>query len=143
MKKQVKGFTLIEVLIVVSIVGLLAATVLVGLGGFRERGRDARRISDLKSLQNGLELYYTKYNGYPVALNNLLTAGIGINKIPSDPVSGSYLYGVTSDKQSYIVAANLDAEQEDLIFNDSYQGSVTGYTGTVTTCAPPVYCIQF
>jgi prepilin-type N-terminal cleavage/methylation domain-containing protein len=52
-----KGFTLIEVLTVVAIIGLLASIVLVGLGSFRTRGRDTRRIADLRSTQNALELY--------------------------------------------------------------------------------------
>ena len=63
--KTNQGFTLIELLIVVAIIGLLASVVLVGLGGFRARGRDARRIADLRETQNALELYYTKNNKYP------------------------------------------------------------------------------
>lgn len=139
-----KGFTLIEVLIVVSIIGLLSSVILVGLGGFRSRGRDARRVTDLKSLQNGLELYYTKSGEYPVNLDALLSAGIGVNKIPKDPTTQvNYLYSLSNSRQSYIVAATLDASSGDTMFNDSYQGGVSGYSGSVTSCAPPVYCVQF
>jgi len=138
------GFTLIEILIVVSIVGLLASVVLVGLGGFRSRGRDARRVTDIRSLQNGFELYYTKYGTYPPNVDALLTGGIGVNKIPKDPTSqANYLYSLSNDKQSYILAATLDATSGDAMFNDSYQGSTSGYTGSVNSCAPPVYCVQF
>lgn len=63
-----KGFTLIELLIVVAIIGLLASAVLVGLGGFRARGRDARRIADLRETRKALELYYIKNNKYPELL---------------------------------------------------------------------------
>ena len=42
-----KGFTLIEILVVVAIISILASVVLVGLGPTRKIGRDARRISDL------------------------------------------------------------------------------------------------
>lgn len=139
-----RGFTLIEVLIVISIIGLLSSVILVGLGGFRSRGRDARRITDLKSLQNGLELYYSKNSEYPANFDAILTAGIGVNKIPKDPSSNAnYLYSLSTNKQSYIAAAGLDAVAGDPLFNDSYQGGVSGYSGTVTSCAPPVYCIQF
>ena len=142
--KPKSGFTLIEVLIVVSIIGLLSAVVLVGLGGFRSRGRDARRVTDLKSIQNGLELYYSKNNEYPATLDVLMTAGIGINKIPKDPIgSANYLYSLSTNKQSYVVAATLDAASGDPIFSDSYQGGVSGYSGTVTSCAPSAYCVQF
>lgn len=138
-----RGFTLIEILVVVSIIGLLASVVLVGLGGFRERGRDARRIADLRSLQNGLEIYYAKNNEYPATLDTIVSAGIGVNKIPKDPLGRDYLYSLSANKQSYIVAANLEAVTGDPMFNDSYQGGVTGYSGTVATCAPSAYCVQF
>ena len=45
--------------------GLLSSVVLVGLGSFRTRGRDARRIADLREVQNALELYNLKNQQYP------------------------------------------------------------------------------
>ncbi len=111
-----KGFTLIEILIVVAIIGLLASIILVGLGTFRARGRDARRIADLRETQNGLELYFTKNGYYPdvgtwASLTSaLIGAGIGVNAVPNDPTSGwNYGYcrptGITS---SYVIAAYLE-----------------------------------
>jgi prepilin-type N-terminal cleavage/methylation domain-containing protein len=141
-----KGFTLIEVLVVVSIIGLLASVVLVGLGGFRSRGRDARRVTDLKSLQNGMELYFARNNAYPNALGDLITAGIGITKLPKDPAAGAdYFYSFrTADRQSYVLSARLDATAGDTMFSDSNSEVVVGnYTGTVTNCAAPYYCVSF
>lgn len=66
MKNSKKGFTLIELLIVIAIIGLLASIVLVGLGGARRSGRDARRISDLANLRTVLERYYSKCGRYPL-----------------------------------------------------------------------------
>lgn len=60
-----KGFTLIEILIVVAIIAILASVVLVGLGPTQQAGRDARRLSDIREVQNGLELYYNKCGYYP------------------------------------------------------------------------------
>ena len=60
-----KGFTLIEMLVVIAIVGLLSSVVVVGLGGAREKARDARRLADLRSLQNQVELAYQTSTGYP------------------------------------------------------------------------------
>ncbi len=53
-KQERKGFTLIEILIVVAIIAILASVVLVGLAPTQREGRDARRISDLAQVQNGL-----------------------------------------------------------------------------------------
>ena len=62
---SVRGFTLVEILIVVGIIGLLASVVLSGLGSTRARGRDARRIADIRQAQQALELYYAKCQVYP------------------------------------------------------------------------------
>jgi len=66
MQKKNKGFTLIEMLVVVAVIGLLASLILVGLSDFRTRGRDTRRIADIKEVQNGLEVYYMKNGTYPI-----------------------------------------------------------------------------
>lgn len=65
-----RGFTLIELLVVVAIIGLLSSIVLASLNTAREKGFDAQRVSDLRSIQNALELYATSNNGrYPVVGN--------------------------------------------------------------------------
>jgi len=146
MKKE-KGFTLIEMLIVVAIIGLLASVVLVGLGSFRSRGRDARRVADLRGVQNSLELYYLKNNNYPEAnswsdlRSALIGAAIGITIVPNDPFSDSanqsYSYGYSSDKQGYVLGATLeDAGSSSL--KDDIDTTVYG-----VNCADPVYCVQF
>lgn len=62
------GFTLIEMLVVIAIIGLLASIVVVGLGGSRAKARDAKRISDLHSIQTALERDYSSTSGYPLAI---------------------------------------------------------------------------
>ena len=56
--KSARGFTLIELLVVIAIIGILSSVVLASLNSARKKGRDARRIADLKQLQLALELYY-------------------------------------------------------------------------------------
>lgn len=107
-----KGFTLIEVLVVVAIIGILSSLVLVGLGGARAKGRDARRISDLKNIQNGLELYFAKYGQYPSSLTDTNLAGSGgvVRTIPSDP-NPNWGYGYcarSSDNGAYVLASHLE-----------------------------------
>jgi prepilin-type N-terminal cleavage/methylation domain-containing protein len=63
------GFTLIELLVVIAIIGLISSVVLASLNTARIKGRDARRISDIKQLQIALEFYYDKNGNYPQAIN--------------------------------------------------------------------------
>ena len=67
-KKRSRAFTLIELLVVIAIIGLLAAIVLVSLNSARAKARDAKRVGDLRQIQTALELYYDKYNTYPVSM---------------------------------------------------------------------------
>ncbi len=72
MKQQLRlgsssGFTLIEILVVMVIIGILAA---IGLGAFQSaqvKGRDARRKSDIKNISTALEIYYNDKRSYPLS----------------------------------------------------------------------------
>lgn len=142
-----KGFTLIEVLIVIAIIGILSSVVLVGLGQFRGRGRDARRISDLRQVQNALELYFSKFGAYPSASDwaqlssDLSGAAIGVTRVPNDPSAGkTYHYCATGS--SYVVAAELEDPN-----NPSLQ-DVQGVSswpcqpgGNTCGTTPGLYCI--
>src|SRR3954471_14227436 len=68
-----KGFTLIELLVVIAIIGILASIVIASLDSSRKKGRDARRLSDVKQLQLALEVYYDQNNSFPSQIANSLT----------------------------------------------------------------------
>lgn len=60
------GFTLIEILVVVAIIGMLSIVVVISLNQARAKGRDAKRKSDMGQVQKALELYANDNNGtYP------------------------------------------------------------------------------
>ncbi|MEZ7820853.1 MAG: type II secretion system protein [Patescibacteria group bacterium] len=66
MLKNKKGFTIIELLIVIAIIGLLATISIVALNGARQKGRDAKRVGDIRQIQTALELYFNDQNSYPL-----------------------------------------------------------------------------
>ena len=59
------GFTLIEMLVVVSLIGILTTLVTANLNSARERARDTQRKSDLRNLETALRLYYQDYQVFP------------------------------------------------------------------------------
>ncbi len=87
MKNKQKGFTLIEILVVVALIGFLASVVLVSLNVARIRSRDAKRLGDMSQLQKALELYYGNYKGYPGAsAGSPLLSTAEVSRIPTAPI---------------------------------------------------------
>lgn len=64
--KLQRGFTLIELIVVVGIIGLLATIVLVATSESREKGRNSTRISQIQEYRKAFELYYSEAGNYPV-----------------------------------------------------------------------------
>ncbi|MCI5108394.1 MAG: type II secretion system GspH family protein [Candidatus Pacebacteria bacterium] len=60
-----KGFTIIELLVVVSIIGVIASIILTGLVDSRARARDAKLVSEVNQITKTLALYRTANNEYP------------------------------------------------------------------------------
>jgi prepilin-type N-terminal cleavage/methylation domain-containing protein len=71
-KKQ-KGFTIIELLIVIVVIGILAAIVITTYGGIQAKQRNTTRQDDVKSLQAQLEAFYSQ-NGYYPSLTDMNSA---------------------------------------------------------------------
>ena len=61
-----KGFTLIELLVVVSIIGILGSVTLAPFNQARMKGRDSKRVSEMKAIYSSLQMYADEHNGcYP------------------------------------------------------------------------------
>jgi general secretion pathway protein G len=74
------GFTLIELMIVIVILGILAGIVLFAVGGITDRGTTAACKTDLSTIQTGVEAYYAKQGSYPAHLVPDLTDPAGGNQ---------------------------------------------------------------
>jgi len=101
-----KGFTLIEMSVVLLIIGILAGIVLRNIGGQSIQARDTKRVADLRVLSNYLAQYLAKQGQFPSSADtsgswsNLNTAfanaGISVN-LPQPPSGEAYVYFPCSD----------------------------------------------
>ena len=67
-KKQ-QGFTIVELLIVIVVIGILAALVITTFTGIQQKARDTERTTDIKALQGQVEAYYAQKGNYPTRTN--------------------------------------------------------------------------
>ncbi|MEK9161552.1 MAG: prepilin-type N-terminal cleavage/methylation domain-containing protein [Patescibacteria group bacterium] len=108
MKNIKRGFTLIELLVVIAIIGILSSVVLASLNSARAKSRDAKRLSDIKSLQLALELYFDQNKEYSSSLDELVTEEY-IGQKPNDPLGAEYVYDVCgTDNDGYHLGASLE-----------------------------------
>jgi prepilin-type N-terminal cleavage/methylation domain-containing protein len=113
-----KGFTLIEMLVVISIIGILAALTLVSYSGAQKQTRDTQRRSDLNQFRNALENYAASNSGaYPIAAvgeaGTMCAADLQpdgfISGCPADPIGGTdYGYQYWSDGADYTLWGALE-----------------------------------
>lgn len=114
MKKN-KGFTLVEILVVMSIIGILAGLTLTASMSSRKVARDGKRKADLEQIRSALEIYRSDCKTYPASItpgSPLVGAGscVGntyMDKIPNDPLSG-YRYSYVGLANSYTLCAYLE-----------------------------------
>ncbi len=62
-----KGFTLVELLVAIGIIGILSSIAVVSVSNVRAKARDAKRIGDIKQIQSAMESYFNDQNQYPDA----------------------------------------------------------------------------
>jgi len=72
-----RGFTLVELLVVVLILGVLAAVVVFSVGGITNRGKNASCTTEVREVRTAIEAYKAQNNNTnPANLNTLVTAGL-------------------------------------------------------------------
>ena len=99
-KLSIRGFTLIEVVTVIALLGFLSLVALSFSSSALWRGRNSRRISDMEQIRNALEVYRADNStlGYPDPAVPLTTSLVPdyMNSIPAGPQNLGYAYSRTA-----------------------------------------------
>ena len=123
-KMKTKGFTLVELLIVIIVIGILLSISIVSYNGAQGRARDSVRQNDISEIAKGLEQYYLVNHKYPVSggaafdntwtttadssWNSFITAlkPYMDNNVPTDPIATPNANIMTPNGYNYAYFSN-------------------------------------
>lgn len=109
-----RGFTLIEILVVIAVIGILIALSAVAYQAIRKSSRDTKRRADLQDIRSALELYRTDCRAYPPSLGSSLVGSgvcggnVYLQQVPADPTPSSYSYQYRLISAGYNLCAYLE-----------------------------------
>jgi general secretion pathway protein G len=119
------GFTLLELLIVIVIIGILALLIIPNITSAPKKARDTKRKTDITTLRKGLEEYFVNNNVYPASSGSIgavgvlaeLQAGTApiVKTLPLDPKNASpytYVYTPANSNSTYTLTACLENDQD-------------------------------
>lgn len=113
MKIVRKSFTLIEMLIVIVIIGILAAALVPRLQSVQARARDSKRKVDLRSLNNVFEMYRIDNGDYPTSQNALVSnclfaVNCGVGSFQNNGASGTKGQWISGLVNMYVASLPTD-----------------------------------
>ena len=99
-QNKAAGFTLIEILLVVVIIGMLATIAAINVPKFLGQGREGKAKADVSSISTALHLYNMNEGKYPASLSALQEGNDPyMQSIPKDPWGKDYNYAVGSSRK--------------------------------------------
>lgn len=133
MNKTKTGFTLFELLVSISIIGILTALGVLSFSSAQTKARDARRMEDMTTIQKAVEqLYVSAGSTYPASVGPWVGY---LENWPVDPKnSGLFVYTPTFSTSSYCVCANLEGNKGN--------SNVTTCLTFVATGTGDYYCVK-
>jgi general secretion pathway protein G len=75
-ERQDKGFTLVELLIVIVILGILATVTVFAVRGIQDRGEQSACEAEVQTVTAAAQAYYAQNNSYPSGVGELVSAGL-------------------------------------------------------------------
>ncbi len=105
-REREQGFTLVELMVVIVIIGLLATVVVINVMPAQDTARMRKAEADIATLEQGVEMYRLNRMNYPSTsdgLGALVSEGF-IKRLPDDPWGNPYLYAAPGrDGQAFDV----------------------------------------
>ncbi|WP_372794858.1 type II secretion system major pseudopilin GspG [Pontiella sp.] len=107
MNRRKGGFTLIEILLVVVIIGILAGIGIPALSGKSEQAKIAQAQANIKTLESALAIYEMNNGAYPSSLDGLLDSSkqgfpfLDKQSVPKDPWGNPFSYSAPGSHNSY------------------------------------------
>lgn len=145
---QSRGFTLVELLVVISIVAIISAISVVSYQEIRQKTRDSIRKGDLQKISLALEGYFQKNSRYVPGSGNCsgsfytdpdITSKFVGGNVPKDPSNGNYYcYVSTNTGASFRIFATLENPTDpDVISCPNSSYNYTKVSDDLTASCPP------
>lgn len=110
LNKKQQGFTIVELLIVIVVIGILAALVITTFTGIQQKARNTERTTDIKALHGQIEAYYAQNGKYPTLgnLNDATWRGTNMKGLDAealkDPKGSGQTLAATAGANTYSYA---------------------------------------
>lgn len=113
LKRKQSGFTIVELLIVIVVIGILAALVITTFAGVQRRARNTERETDVKAVHGHVEAFYANNGYYPGLTGNLNTdswvqtnmPGLDVDSLRAPNQTGNTVVGTGGTVDNYVYAA--------------------------------------